>query len=68
MKEYKTKRGLYINFEDLDLPVAHSEASLADMLDDYENYDTERVVRLADRYNPHDSTVSLAKLNEILAN
>ena len=48
--------------------MAHSEASLAEMLDDYENYDTVRVVRLADRYNPHDSTVSLAKLHEILAN
>lgn len=66
VKEYETKRGLYISFEDLDLPVAHSEASLAEMLDDYENYDIGRVVRLADRYNPHDATVALAKLHEIL--
>lgn len=64
--EYKLKRGLYLAGEDTNLPVAHSEQELWELL--AQPYNQANVEQLLQQYNAHQPDEALITLKDIIKN
>ena len=65
VEEYKVKRGLYFSAEDLEIPVAYSEADLFDLLA-CEDYDYASLESMNKKFNPHTAEEAVFSFKSIM--